>query len=104
MVIPTKVNRKLMFSAYDEIFLRVLIYKDEQFKDTFVGGWERYIVDCKDICRVCRYLYHHSFFIWGKLQIPAKDYSEMHIDNILFNLISERIMYDSRSGILEDDH
>ncbi|MEW6558201.1 MAG: MerR family transcriptional regulator [Elusimicrobiota bacterium] len=102
IITPVKVKRKIMFSAYDEIILRVLIYKDEEFKDTFPGGWRRYIEECRDICEVCRHLYHHGLFICGKIQIPAKDYTEMHIGNALFNLISERIMYDSPSGMLEN--
>jgi DNA-binding transcriptional MerR regulator len=101
LVIPTKVKRKFMFSAYDEMFLRIIIYKDEKFKDTFVGGWERYIEECREVYEVCKYLYH-TYFIFGKLQVSAKDYSETQINNALFNLISEKVMCGSASRMLGD--
>jgi len=101
LIIPTRIKGKLIFSAYDEMFLRIIIYKDKRFKDTFIGGWKRYVEECRKVYEVCKYLYH-PYFIFGKLQVPAKDYSETQINNVLFNLISEKVMYGSASRMLED--
>lgn len=87
LILPLKINRKLLFTAYDEIILRIIIYVDENLKEG-IGDWERFIEMCRGIYDACRTL--HSF-IFGELQLTIKDYTQEYMGNILFNIIMDRL-------------